>query len=98
VEPVFGQVKSADGFDRFSRRGQEACRNEWLFTLAAFNLKKLWRHGLKEAAKRGHAVASRAKNALLRGLRRIRERLSGAFSAEDPHFGFHPNPSRFPVT
>lgn len=89
VEPVFGQVKSAGGFDRFSRRGLNACRSEWVFNLAAFNLKKLWRHALKEAAKRGQTAASRAKKDLLRGLRTIRERSSGAFSPAGPHFAFH---------
>ena len=29
IEPVFGQIKDARGFDRFMRRGIEACRSEW---------------------------------------------------------------------
>jgi hypothetical protein len=90
VEPVFGQVKSAGGFERFSRRGLEACRNEWRFNLAAFNLQKLWRHELKETAKRGQTAGSRAKKDLLRGLRMIREMISDALSLAGPHFSFHP--------
>jgi len=96
VEPVFGQVKSAGGFDRFSRRGLEACRSEWRLNLAAFNLQKLWRHELKEAAKCGQAAVSRAKKDLLRGFRTIRERISNAFSTTGPHFTLHPNRFVFP--
>ena len=43
VEPVFGQIKDARGFDRFMRRGFEACRSEWSLICATHNLLKLWR-------------------------------------------------------
>ena len=45
VEPVFGQIKDACGFDRFMRRGIEACRSEWSLICATHNLLKLWRSG-----------------------------------------------------
>ena len=43
VEPVFGQIKDVRGFDRFMRRGIEACRSEWSLICATHNLLKLWR-------------------------------------------------------
>ena len=43
VEPVFGQIKDVRGFDRFMRRGFEACRSEWSLICATHNLLKLWR-------------------------------------------------------
>jgi len=43
VEPVFGQIKDVRGFDRFMRRGLEACRSEWSLICATHNLLKLWR-------------------------------------------------------
>jgi transposase len=45
VEPVFGQIKEVLGFDRFMRRGFEACRSEWSLICAVYNLLKLWRSG-----------------------------------------------------
>lgn len=45
VEPVFGQIKDARGFDKFMRRGFEACRSEWSLICATHNLLKLWRSG-----------------------------------------------------
>ena len=45
VEPVFGQVKGAQGFERFSRKGAKAARSEWKVVAAAHNLLKLWRSG-----------------------------------------------------
>lgn len=44
VEPVFGQIKDVRGFDRFMRRGVEACRSEWSLICATHNLLKLWRN------------------------------------------------------
>jgi transposase len=61
VEPVFGQAKSADGFDRFSRRGRKACQSEWKFYFAVFNLRKLWRHLRDQAAKSGQSGIDRPK-------------------------------------
>lgn len=43
VEPVFGQIKSAMGFDRFLRRGLKAVQSEWLLICACCNLLKLHR-------------------------------------------------------
>jgi transposase len=45
VEPVFGQIKEVLGFDRFMRRGIEACQSEWSLICAVHNLLKLWRSG-----------------------------------------------------
>ena len=45
VEPVFGQIKDARGFERFMRRGLNACRSEWTLICATHNLLKLWRSG-----------------------------------------------------
>jgi len=44
VEPVFGQIKSARGCDRFRRRGKSACASEWQLICATHNLMKLWRN------------------------------------------------------
>jgi transposase len=46
VEPVFGQVKSNRGADRFLRRGRSAVRSEWRLLTATHNLLKLHRHQL----------------------------------------------------
>ena len=46
VEPVFGQVKSNRGADRFLRRGRSAVRSEWRLLTATHNLLKLYRHQL----------------------------------------------------
>jgi hypothetical protein len=45
VEPVFGQIKEGQGFQRFSRRGKKAAQSEWKFQAASHNLLKLWRSG-----------------------------------------------------
>ena len=49
VEPVFGQVKSNRGADRFLRRGRSAVRSEWRLLTATHNLLKLHRHQLATA-------------------------------------------------
>ena len=41
VEPVFGQLKDRQGARRFSMRGLERCRGEWLLDAAVHNLRKL---------------------------------------------------------
>ncbi len=41
VEPVLVQFKDVRGFDRFMRRGIEACRSEWSLICATHNLLKL---------------------------------------------------------
>ncbi len=45
VEPVFGQIKTCLGIQKFMRRGFEACAQEWKLICAAHNLLKLWRSG-----------------------------------------------------
>lgn len=45
VEPVFGQIKDVLGFERFMRRGIDACRSEWSLICGVHNLLKLWRSG-----------------------------------------------------
>lgn len=45
VEPVFGQIKEARGFRRFSLRGKQNVRREWRLVCAASNLLKLFRAG-----------------------------------------------------
>jgi transposase len=48
VEPVFGQIKEARGFRRFSLRGLEAVRAEWMLVAAVHNLGKLFGSGRAE--------------------------------------------------
>jgi transposase len=45
VEPVFGQIKGARGFRRFSLRGLEKVRGEWRLVCLTHNLLKVWRYG-----------------------------------------------------
>ena len=45
VDPVFGQIKTVRGCDRFMRRGEQACASEWKLLCATHNLLKLWRSG-----------------------------------------------------
>ena len=45
VEPVFGQIKTVQGGERFMRRGAQACASEWKLLCATHNLLKLWRSG-----------------------------------------------------
>lgn len=45
VEPVFGQIKGARGFRRFSLRGLENVRGEWRLVCLTHNLLKIWRSG-----------------------------------------------------
>jgi len=49
IEPVFGQVKSNRGVNRFLRRGRSAVRSEWRLLTATHNLLKLHRHQLAAA-------------------------------------------------
>ncbi|HYN52760.1 MAG TPA: transposase [Thermoleophilaceae bacterium] len=46
VEPVFGQIKSNRGANRFLRRGRAAVRSEWRLLAATHNLRKLHQHQL----------------------------------------------------
>jgi transposase len=43
AEPVFGQIKTAQGIDRFRRRGHIAARDEWKLICLTHNLLKLFR-------------------------------------------------------
>lgn len=45
VEPVFGQLKEAQGFRRFSLRGRTKVTAEWHLVCAVHNLGKLFRSG-----------------------------------------------------
>lgn len=45
VEPVFGQIKEARGFRRFSMRGIEKVKAEWTLVCMTHNLLKLFRSG-----------------------------------------------------
>jgi Transposase DDE domain len=45
VEPVYGQVKGARGFRRFSLRGLGKVNGEWSLVCLTHNLLKLWRYG-----------------------------------------------------
>ncbi|MDT8367522.1 MAG: IS1182 family transposase [bacterium] len=45
VEPVFGQIKEARGFRRFSFRGLDHCQDEWDLVCLTHNLLKLFRYG-----------------------------------------------------
>lgn len=45
VEPVFGQIKQALGFRRFSFRGHLAVKAEWLLVCTVHNLLKIFRSG-----------------------------------------------------
>jgi transposase len=44
VEPVFGQIKAARGFRRFSLRGLEKIKGEWCLICLTHNLLKIWRY------------------------------------------------------
>jgi transposase len=44
VEPVFGQIKGARGFRRFSLRGLEKVNGEWCLVCLTHNLLKIWRY------------------------------------------------------
>lgn len=46
-EPVFGHIKQVLGFRRFSFRGYENVKLEWLLVCAAHNLLKIFRSGKK---------------------------------------------------
>lgn len=44
IEPVFGTIKEARGYRRFSRRGLDAVTAEWFLILAAHNINKAFKH------------------------------------------------------
>lgn len=45
VEPVYGQIKDGQGFQRFMRRGLDAAASEAFLVATTHNLLKLWRSG-----------------------------------------------------
>ncbi len=47
VEPVFGQIKEARGFRRFSFRGLSQVKAEWSLVCLTHNLLKLYRAGAR---------------------------------------------------
>lgn len=47
VEPVFGQIKQARGFRRFSQRGLKKVRIEWALVCLSHNLLKLFHHRVR---------------------------------------------------
>ena len=55
VEPVFGQIKDARGFRRFSLRGLDQVQAEWLLVAAVHNLGKLFTSGRAARALAGQA-------------------------------------------
>jgi transposase len=50
IEPVFGIIKAAMGFRRFSLRGLLKVRTEWTLVTLAYNLKRLFHMGAELAA------------------------------------------------
>ena len=50
IEPVFGIIKAAMGFRRFSLRGLAKVRIEWTLVTLAYNLKRLFHIGAGLAA------------------------------------------------
>lgn len=59
VEPVFGQIKEPRGFRRFSLRGLERARGEWLLVTAVHNLGKLFTSGRAGRARKERPIRSR---------------------------------------
>lgn len=53
VEPVFGIIKEAMGFRRFSLRGHEKVSLEWNLVCLAYNVKRLHRLGASRGGMRG---------------------------------------------
>jgi hypothetical protein len=43
VEPVFGQIKQAQGFRQFLLRGYQKVQGEWALVCTSHNLLKLYR-------------------------------------------------------
>ena len=63
VEPVFGQMKHRQGARRFSMRGLDRCRGEWLLDTAVQNLRKLHRHSVRRTEKARKRAAKRMQKA-----------------------------------
>ena len=63
VEPVFGQMKDRQGARRFSMRGLDRCRGEWLLDAAVHNLRKLHRDSVRRMEKATKRAARRMQKA-----------------------------------
>jgi len=63
VEPVFGQIKDRQGARRFSLRGLDRCRGEWLLDAAVHNLRKLHRDPVRRMAKTTERAAKSMQKA-----------------------------------
>ena len=63
VEPVFGQMKDRQGARRFSMRGLDRCRGEWLLDAAVHNLRKLHRDSACRVEKARERAAKRMQRA-----------------------------------
>jgi transposase/IS5 family transposase len=61
VEPVFGQIKEAMGFRRFSLRGKEKVTAEWHLVCAVHDLGKLFRSGRADRVIGGWGPPKRPK-------------------------------------
>jgi len=83
VEPVFGQMKDRQGARRFSMRGLDRCRGEWLLDAAVHNLRKLHRASIRRMEKAEEQTAKRMKRAAQRGFVSI----SPPFSIDHPYAG-----------
>lgn len=55
IEPVFGQIKTAQGITGFARRGLQAAQADWKLIALTHNLRKLHQHALQ--ASRAAAAA-----------------------------------------
>ncbi len=63
VEPVFGQMKDRQGARRFSMRGLDRCRGEWLLDATVHNLRKLHRESVRRRAKATERATKRMQKA-----------------------------------
>ena len=52
VEPVFGIIKEAMGFRRFSMRGKSKVEDEWTLVTCAYNIKRMFNIGVSFAPNR----------------------------------------------
>ena len=58
VEPVFGQIKHAQGFRQFSLRGHFKVRSEWFLVAASHNIRKLFKACLERPKRRSLIFAT----------------------------------------
>jgi len=104
VEPVFGQIKEAQGFRRFLLRGMEKVSGEWALVCTSHNLLKLFRATIKAAEFTSDAAGTsrRLLSRLFRHLTRPettlkidktvysgRDKMSCAWAAQTPSAHFN---------